>query len=146
MLGCDGLWTVYSKEMATDYVRTRLLAHDRHHNLAAAATDAEAVNAAAAATATGGGAATGGAATSSSTATAVGGSSVETPGGGGARGGSTGTTTPVRGEGEGGCSRRDCVLPEHHWNLSSVTRSLVDDAIHEKGCQDNVTALVVLIE
>jgi len=60
------------------------------------------------------------------------------------------------------CQRRDCVQPEvgdqcdvrlcgvnnvcvvqHGWTLDSVAKWVIDDVVHNKGCQDNVTMLIV---
>jgi len=35
------------------------------------------------------------------------------------------------------------MFPERHWTTKAICKQLVNDCIHEKGCTDNTTAMVV---
>jgi len=37
-----------------------------------------------------------------------------------------------------------CSGKEHSWSMERCTRALVEDAVHAKGCQDNVSAMLLL--
>jgi len=39
-----------------------------------------------------------------------------------------------------------CRGEQYKWKLSSICRGLVDDAIHEKGCQDNCSAMIIQLQ
>jgi hypothetical protein len=42
-----------------------------------------------------------------------------------------------------GCTRVDCMAPEHGWDLEAVCKGFIDHAVEEMGVKDNVTALLI---
>ena len=39
--------------------------------------------------------------------------------------------------------RSDCIYPERKFDLDGICKQLIQYAVHEKGCKDNVTAMIV---